>query len=255
MYFSRITLTKDPTRATQSIHALLRDDAYKHHQFLWRFFPNRPDDHRDFLFRFVENEKHFYLLSPYQPTAPDVGWNIEIKEYKPKITQGMRLSFELRANPVVPAKSDRSEDEKKAWLKNRSERNRKEKPPTKKRLKHDAIMHAKRQLMDQYGVRRWGDLPNEVRPPLYEFVSQIGKRWLENTGKRLGFDIEPESFQANSYLQHCLKRKEKLICYSTLDFSGILSVTDPKKFEEDALFKGIGPAKAFGCGLMLIRRT
>ncbi|MCI0724558.1 MAG: type I-E CRISPR-associated protein Cas6/Cse3/CasE [Acidobacteria bacterium] len=38
-----------------------------------------------------------------------------------------------------------------------------------------------------------------------------------------------------------------------MDFSGMLFVINPKAFAV-ALHKGIGPAKAFGCGLMLVRR-
>lgn len=66
--------------------------------------------------------------------------------------------------------------------------------------------------------------------------------------------------RVDSLTVHCLKgrRDEKGNCrgisLSTLDFEGELSVTDPGIFLS-ALFKGIGPAKAFGCGLMLVRRV
>jgi CRISPR system Cascade subunit CasE len=39
-----------------------------------------------------------------------------------------------------------------------------------------------------------------------------------------------------------------------VDFEGTIEITDPGIFVE-ALFTGIGPAKAFGCGLMLVRRV
>ena len=41
---------------------------------------------------------------------------------------------------------------------------------------------------------------------------------------------------------------------STLDFSGLLTVTAPEKFLS-ALYGGIGPAKGFGCGLLLVKRV
>ena len=44
------------------------------------------------------------------------------------------------------------------------------------------------------------------------------------------------------------------ICFSTLDFSGLLTVADPEKFLS-TLYGGIGPAKGFGCGLLLIKRV
>ena len=42
--------------------------------------------------------------------------------------------------------------------------------------------------------------------------------------------------------------------FSTLDFDGILTVNDPAAFLL-ALSRGFGAAKAYGCGLMLIRRA
>ncbi len=41
--------------------------------------------------------------------------------------------------------------------------------------------------------------------------------------------------------------------FSRLDFTGLLTVTDPAAFLT-ALACGFGRARAFGCGLMLIRR-
>ncbi|MGH8457964.1 MAG: type I-E CRISPR-associated protein Cas6/Cse3/CasE [Nevskiales bacterium] len=40
--------------------------------------------------------------------------------------------------------------------------------------------------------------------------------------------------------------------YSTVDFSGVLTIVNPESFGK-ALFAGIGCAKAFGCGLMLVK--
>ena len=43
--------------------------------------------------------------------------------------------------------------------------------------------------------------------------------------------------------------------YSTLDFEGVvLTVSDPAALVP-AIAHGFGGAKAYGCGLMLIRRT
>ena len=49
-------------------------------------------------------------------------------------------------------------------------------------------------------------------------------------------------------------KKGNKIRYSTLDYRGILTVTEVVGFEK-VLMEGIGKAKAFGCGLMLIRRV
>jgi len=42
--------------------------------------------------------------------------------------------------------------------------------------------------------------------------------------------------------------------FSSVDFTGELQITDMSKFKE-ALFTGIGRSKAFGCGLLLVRRS
>ena len=55
-------------------------------------------------------------------------------------------------------------------------------------------------------------------------------------------------------MQSLLKAKRDKSGFSTVDFSGELQVTDVQKFEQ-ALFQGIGRAKAFGYGLLVIRRT
>lgn len=50
------------------------------------------------------------------------------------------------------------------------------------------------------------------------------------------------------------QRNRKNIKLATLNFVGTLSVTDQTRFL-DALFHGIGRAKAFGRSLMLLRRV
>jgi CRISPR system Cascade subunit CasE len=41
---------------------------------------------------------------------------------------------------------------------------------------------------------------------------------------------------------------------STLEFNGVLRVVNVEQFLE-TLHRGIGPAKAFGCGLLPVRRV
>jgi CRISPR system Cascade subunit CasE len=61
--------------------------------------------------------------------------------------------------------------------------------------------------------------------------------------------------KADGYDQRHIPRDGKApITLSTLDFEGVLAVTDPPIFLA-ALASGFGRARAFGCGLMLIRRA
>ena len=45
-----------------------------------------------------------------------------------------------------------------------------------------------------------------------------------------------------------------MLRFSTVDLSGELTVLEPEIFA-NALYDGIGHAKAFGCGLLLVRRA
>jgi CRISPR system Cascade subunit CasE len=47
---------------------------------------------------------------------------------------------------------------------------------------------------------------------------------------------------------------EAAVRFSTLDLDGVLEVTEPEAFVA-AVRRGFGKAKAFGCGLMLLRRV
>lgn len=41
--------------------------------------------------------------------------------------------------------------------------------------------------------------------------------------------------------------------FSSVDFTGELQITDAEKFRH-TLFNGLGRAKAFGCGLLMVKR-
>jgi CRISPR system Cascade subunit CasE len=87
--------------------------------------------------------------------------------------------------------------------------------------------------------------------------------WLKEKGARNGFElVHGESmngkkrlkFQAEGYRWHAMPKKGRDAGFSSVDFEGELQVVDPELFQT-MLFNGIGPAKAFGCGLMMVRRT
>ena len=89
------------------------------------------------------------------------------------------------------------------------------------------------------------------------------ENWLKKQGERLGFELLVDDdglskLQNSGYIWHGLpakaKQKGDKSGFSAVDFCGELEITDVQKFEH-ALFQGIGRAKAFGCGLLMIRRT
>lgn len=152
-------------------------------------------------------------------------WQIESKLYEPILCAGQRLSFSLCANPI---RTKRDEN--------------------KKQHRHDVVMNAKNQLK-QEGVPR-GIWPSEA-----EIVQEQGFEWLARKGEQYGFIVGEHEVRADGYHQERFyKAKGKhQVNISTIDFTGLLTVTDPERFK-DALYSGIGPAKGFGCGLLMVRR-
>lgn len=216
-------------------------DPYRQHQVLCRLFqlPHReersPQHRTSFLFRterigpdsFLGAQSPglvglpvFYVLSTQVPEDEDGIWQIDTPpaDYRPDLREGDRLAFQLRANPVVTRTG-----------------------PDSRRARHDVVMDAKRRLKEENLYRDQASVAYEA-----------GRQWLQARTERQGFKVEDASLQVDGYAtwrQHYGKK----IQLSTLDFAGNLIVSDPIRFRE-ALFNGIGPAKAFGCGLLMIRR-
>jgi CRISPR system Cascade subunit CasE len=95
-----------------------------------------------------------------------------------------------------------------------------------------------------------GTARREERPRL---IDEAGRNWLNRIAGRGGFTMEQVA--VDGYRQHRIARGagEGSIRFTSLDFQGVLSVGDPDRFLA-ALGQGFGAARAFGCGLMLIRR-
>jgi len=223
MHFSRVRVPADRLDP-EKLSAFLTGDGYALHQLLWRLFPDDPDAPRDFLYR-RETENGwpmFYMVSARMPRPVDGLFAVETKPYAPRLSNGQRLSFSLRANPVVTRK-DREGG---------------------KRSRHDVVMDAKRRRKS-----------SGEAAPAAEVVEAAGREWLGDRAEKSGFSFDYEHVRIDAYLQHRIAKPgaRKSIRFSTLDFSGILTVRDPERFIR-TLSSGIGPAKAFGCGLMLVRK-
>ncbi len=227
-YFSRVSIDPASVNAAQ----LAKDvcgNAYREHQHLWRLFEADADAERDFLFRREQPASgfpRFYLLSGRLPQHSNNVWQIETKDYRPTIHAGQQLAFSLRVNPIVTRRDAQG-----------------------KQCRHDVVMDLKHRTV-------FKTLPVNERPLLNTLVQQAGLEWLQKCAERHGFSFVSGQVLVESYQQHRAAKKggQKPIRYSTLDFSGLLTVTDAELFQQ-ALTNGIGPAKAFGCGLLLVRRA
>lgn len=238
-YFSRIELDTRHPGASDAVAQVFARGVYTDHQFLWHFFPAPEGVPRDFLFRRFEPQGNrrqalYYTVSDRPPVAPHAAWQVATREYAPSVKQGDCLRFDLRVNPTQARKREG------------------------KARRDDVVMHAKKQILAQRGLARWSDLPLTDRPPLYELADQAVREWLgdeerEGFAARHGFRVL-EDLRVDAYRQHRIARAgEKPITLSTVDLSGTLIVIDAERFTR-ALLSGVGRAKGFGCGLLLVRR-
>jgi len=238
-YLSRISPKLD--LSYKQIMAMGDLNPYGQHQALWRLFdlPKQEiKDKADFLFRFEIDKQNklpvFYVISCKKLPSDQEGiWDIKSKRYDPDILEGDRFLFKLRINPVVtkkPAEPD---------------------PNPKKRKRHDVVMEAKTILKNE-GV------PHEKWPQINELIHNAGIKWLRKRSSENGFVFSDEDehgeVRADGYQMYQFFKNKKNVRFSSLDFTGILTVTDPSIFKK-ILFTGLGPAKGFGCGLMLVRRV
>lgn len=249
MYFSLIE--PDPRHARIAAHERMHG-AYDDHRWLWeRFFPAPPGTPRDFLYRRLDGDAgaRYCTVSARAPAAGVPGWRVQAKPYDPKLEAGERLAFELRANPVVtrPGSPVLAADGTPV----QREGGRRSGAPKHKSTRHDVVMDAKKRLLAARGLLRWQDWRSDDRPPVAELVRDSCSRWLADCAPRHGFAVEPHGLRVDAYAQH--RAKDGAMRFSSVDFAGELMVTDAAAFRE-ALANGVGRAKAFGCGLLLVRR-
>ena len=227
LFLSRASLRQDA--AVKTLLPLLlgdgRSDGPQHpgHHLVWSLFADAPHRSRDFLWREMERGT-FLILSVRKPLNRHGLFHIdEPKPFAPVLAAGDRLRFSLRANPVV----------------------RRREPADSRSAKHDVVMDALR-------ARPSGQRAEHRRSAIRE----QGFLWLQRQGHRAGFDVRIDDLQIEGYQQHRLGRRRTAagMSYSTLDFDGVLAVRDPGALLS-GIARGFGAAKAYGCGLMLIRRA
>lgn len=225
MYFSVIS------PAQERVRSAMRDLAhapYGQHQWIWKFFKGDAQDQRDFIFRaHADGEAaRYYVVSARAPVAFSEDWDVQSRAYDPLLPAGQRLSFVLCANPVVSKKDANG-----------------------KSRRHDVVMQAKTAL-------RGGpaSAPAGQRAQTPELVQQSCLAWLQARAAKAGFELVGATVDA--YLQQRARKRtgEDAIAYSSVEFSGELLVTDAQLFQQ-TLLHGLGHAKAFGCGLMLVKKV
>ncbi|MDR2240653.1 MAG: type I-E CRISPR-associated protein Cas6/Cse3/CasE [Zoogloeaceae bacterium] len=219
-YFSKVRLLVRPSGNTWLRDLLAHGESYRDHALIWRLFPGDGMP-RDFLFRRLDGEWSYFVVSARLP-RDDGLFEVQTKAYEPRLVKGTLLRFDLRANPAVS--------------KNESGRSQ----------RHDVLMEAKHRLSI-------AETSNAMSNTLSETQGKAGREWLLARAGKWGLKVSADSLLQESYRQHRLKHKGRAIAYSSLDYQGIAQVDDPDLLQQ-ALFNGIGHAKGFGCGLLLVKK-
>lgn len=228
MYFSRISMNLEgfnPGKAARILHG----SVYNEHKLLWEFFPEDKDAKRDFLYRRYDLGRvpQYFILSQRKPRCDREIWDIETKSYDPVIREGEQYSFSLRVNPVVTKMPMGRE--------------------SKKRKRDDVYMEA---------LAKSKALPQQERLSNNEIMIESGLQWIMDRAERHGFSLNKNQVIVEGYYRmDGFKDGDKnRIQFGAMDFSGILTVKDGELFRQ-TLMHGIGKAKAFGCGMLLLIRV
>ena len=234
LYLTRAVLDRE-ARAAALVPLLDPPDPDRaldaHHRLIWTLFPGR-DAVREFLWR-ADGRGRFLILSHREPVQSDLFRPLDTTDFSPLLAPGDCLDFVLRAN----ATKDRRVP--KTACGRRPHR------------RVDLVMDA---LHKTPGQSALGTDRISERPSLrMNLADQVATDWLAAQGARGGFVLE--RVRVEDYSVRQLSRAGKgRVTFGMLDLRGILSVKEPDTFLA-TLGNGLGRARAFGCGLMLIRRV
>lgn len=222
--FTRATLRRDVPAS--ALRAVLMPEgesarAATTHHLIWTLFGDTPDRDRDFLWR-EHSPGEFYLLSSRPPV--DVHGLFELsppKSFAPALVPGDRLSFELRVNATVSRGG----------------------VPGVRGKPCDIVMDAIHRLPT--GERAVGRA---------DVLDQVTGAWMARKGCMSGFTVSTLLVMSYSAITMDRSRGAPAVRFGVLDLRGEIAITDANAFVA-SVSTGFGRAKAFGCGLMLIRRA
>ncbi len=194
-------------------------NPYEVHRALWQAFPKKPDQSRDFLFR-VEQRKTGQvqvLMQSHRKPESNIE-NVRLlagKEVVLGLQSGGQLRFLLVANPVKTIADEQGR------LDSRGEVKKCRVPLIKE---EEQVEWLKRKLADAASINM---VEIEKLAPLYfRKTGGSGKKGTEGQRGK----IQPYTFK------------------------GVLQINNADLLTL-AIQNGIGPAKAFGCGLLSLART
>lgn len=171
-------------------------DSYAWHQALWKAFPGKDGQTRDFLFRIDAEHPDFrvLLLSREEPVAPTWGrW--QTKPVANTFLEHETYRFQLKANPTMRRSAD------------------------KRRL----------------GI----------------YAEDRLREWMARKAEQNGFAVAAETLLVGAPIEEAFVREKRRGKHLAVDFRGVLRVADRAAFKQ-AFHAGIGSAKSFGFGLLML---
>lgn len=294
MYFSRVKTKPDINKLSQISH-IIRENTYGIHQLLRDIFKNEKERdflYREEIaneqlsyYSGAKGEPIYYVVSQNKPAKTNGLFDIVTKVYEPKISAGDKLAFILRANPTIARKEEGKKHSTRHDVVMDAQYQLLSGLMHELNIDHkDRKRAVKKEVLARWNENTNSDITEKLRvivgkSDLYKeklgtkftnaelletalkaAVDTALNKWIDAKSEKSGFEVMCDKnqgrrkIQATGYRWNALPRKGKTAGFSTVDFSGEIKVTSESAFME-ALFTGIGPAKGFGCGLMLVRRN
>jgi CRISPR system Cascade subunit CasE len=202
-------------------------DSYAWHQWAWQAFPGRPADCRDFLTRLDDTGEGFRFLiqSPLAPTrppnCPEPAW--ETRPIPDGFFDRERFRFSLLANPTRKVRSNGKGE----------------------------LLKNSRRVPVFYDPEKKADPATRIdaRAALVD--------WLARQATAHGFRFEEKNLKTVPRPRQVFVKKSRADearhagLHAAVEFVGELAVTDTAAFRR-AVSTGIGPAKAFGFGMLCL---
>ncbi|MGE3869889.1 MAG: type I-E CRISPR-associated protein Cas6/Cse3/CasE [Pseudorhodoplanes sp.] len=228
LHLSRLTLKRSAEIAP--LINVLRPAAHHDrievdHRLLWTAMTDKIQARQSegaapFLWRRDEKPGRYFMLGP-KPRVDSAFFEIESKPFEVRLASGDRLEFVLRVNATVDRRAGGRDGS---------------------RTRSDVAMDLLRHIAQAERAER--------RQALAE---KAARDWLATRSEASGFALD--ALHLDGYRAVVITRNpHKTGRIGVFDLRGLLTVTDPAAFV-GRLSTGFGRAKAFGCGLMLIRRA
>lgn len=228
LHLSRLTLRRSAEIAPliNVLQPAARHDRIEvDHRLLWTAMTDEIQARQSegvapFLWRRDEKPGCYFMLGP-KPRVDSAFFEIESKLFEVRLASGDRLEFVLRVNATVDRRGSGRDGSR-----------------TRCDVAMDLLQHV---ALEERAERRQA------------LAEKAAQDWLAARSEANGFALN--ALHLDGYHALVITRNpRKAGRIGVFDLRGLLTVTDPAAFV-GRLSTGFGRAKAFGCGLMLIRRA